>query len=603
MAMEPNVSSKRLLNDMRSTALELQKLLLASLTNASSVFYLDSFIDYIPSPALTNSNSITSLTGEIGLLNMGAKESSRSTQYQAIDLWTYESLVQYSILQSACSVAEVVTCDAAAVASSCRGLVIALKKLLNLLSIEDLTKLSGEYFRANEENTMLRAQNGSVGRIVADEMFAQPFRTGGKPKCSDLNRTDVFEIVEKICEQAEDERQILETELRNARYDLDRARESHEVSEKTISYIKTQLESEKRRYSYLEDSSSDIIAVIRDIATELDCFEPASGGLRIAQSLKRQVMGLLSAFPWLRSWKGMEQLPVESCGEVNPYHIVQLKEMELKEKAGALEAARSFINDLGVELKDVKADRARLRGELERKNLLIQKLREEGAEKSIQIDRYRATFDALFEPNTAAKFAKQVAEQYKRYKSKSPIQRTTKSTCSIDAVPTESSQHISSCGERHVPHHPSCQQSSIEVASCAAFTPFPKPLLPTEGPCRDKENFPDDMASRTLHLTQSNLEQRVYFNFGTEQALKKPLNASPMTTDSKRIRLAKESPKALPLRIVSNGWTGQTLLQAKYSHLNHRSQRCTESVPTSKPSSPHPSLSSAEKPDPGCPIS
>ncbi|EUB63430.1 hypothetical protein EGR_01512 [Echinococcus granulosus] len=570
--MEPNVSSKRLLNDMRSTALELQKLLLASLTNASSVFYLDSFIDYIPSPALTNSNSITSLTGEIGLLNMGAKESSRSTQYQAIDLWTYESLVQYSILQSACSVAEVVTCDAAAVASSCRGLVIALKKLLNLLSIEDLTKLSGEYFRANEENTMLRAQNGSVGRIVADEMFAQPFRTGGKPKCSDLNRTDVFEIVEKICEQAEDERQILETELRNARYDLDRARESHEVSEKTISYIKTQLESEKRRYSYLEDSSSDIIAVIRDIATELDCFEPASGGLRIAQSLKRQVMGLLS-------------------------------EMELKEKAGALEAARSFINDLGVELKDVKADRARLRGELERKNLLIQKLREEGAEKSIQIDRYRATFDALFEPNTAAKFAKQVAEQYKRYKSKSPIQRTTKSTCSIDAVPTESSQHISSCGERHVPHHPSCQQSSIEVASCAAFTPFPKPLLPTEGPCRDKENFPDDMASRTLHLTQSNLEQRVYFNFGTEQALKKPLNASPMTTDSKRIRLAKESPKALPLRIVSNGWTGQTLLQAKYSHLNHRSQRCTESVPTSKPSSPHPSLSSAEKPDPGCPIS
>lgn len=48
--------------------------------------------------------------------------------------------------------------------------------------------------------------------------------------------------------------------------------------------------------------------------------------------------------------------------------------MELKEKAGTLEATTSFINDLGVELKDLKADRARLRGELECKNLLIQKV-------------------------------------------------------------------------------------------------------------------------------------------------------------------------------------------------------------------------------------
>ncbi|KAL5972036.1 hypothetical protein TSMEX_000223 [Taenia solium] len=477
--------------------------------------------------------AITSLTEEVELPGRGVNE---STQDQAIDLWRAESLVQYSILQSACNSAEVIACDVAEVVSGCWKLVAALKKLIELLSTGDLMDLCCEYNRVHQENTICE-QNDSADCILVNEKLAQPFRTPGRSRCSDLNRTDVFEIVEKICEQAEDERKTLENELRKARYDLDRARESHEVYRKTISHIKTQLESENKRYACLEDSSSEVVSIIRDIATELDCSEPGLSGLQVAQYLKRQVKGLLTAFPWLRSWKRMEQPPDGSYGEVNPYHILQLKEVELKEKIGALEATTSFINDLGVELKDLKADRARLRGELESKNLLIQKLREEGTEKSTQIDRYRATFDALFEPNTAANFAKQVAEQYRRYESKSSAQGTMVSTSFIDAASTQSAQSVPRFGERHAPRYSGSQHHHVDAVSCATFAPSPKPLPPKGVSSHNKENVPDNMAPKTLNVTQSYLGQEVCFDLGTKQTVKKPLNAYPMPTDPKRIRL------------------------------------------------------------------
>uniref|UniRef100_A0A158R6E9 RH1 domain-containing protein n=1 Tax=Taenia asiatica TaxID=60517 RepID=A0A158R6E9_TAEAS len=501
------------------------------------------------------------------LPDRGATE---STQDQAIDLWRAESLVQYSILQSACNSAEVAACDAAEVVSGCWKLVTALKKLIELLSTGDLMDLCCEYNRVHQENTIYE-QCDLADCILVNEKLAQPFKTPGRSRRSDLNRTDVFEIVEKICEQAEDERKALENELRKARYDLDRARESHEVCRKTISQIKAQLESENKRYACLEDSSSEVVSIIRDIATELDCFEPGLSGLQVAQYLKRRVKGLLT-------------------------------EMELKEKIGTLEATTSFINDLGVELKDLKADRARLREELESKNLLIQKLREEGTEKSTQIDRYRATFDALFEPNTAANFAKQVAEQYRRYESKSSAQGTMRSTSFIDAASTQSAQSVPRFGERHVPRYPSCQHPHIDAISCATSAPSPKPLLPKGVSSHNKENVPDNMAPKTLNVTQSHLDQEVCYDLGTKQTVKKPLIASPMTTDPKRIRLVEESSEAFTSRITSSDWRKQTALRTKHSHLNHRSQHGSEPLPTSKPSPPRP-LSSTEKHDPGCPIS
>lgn len=352
--MESIGFSRRLLSDIRQIALELQKLLTLSLTDGSDSCDFDSFTDLNPFPALTSTTAVTSLIEEVELPDMGAND---STQCQAIDLWKAESLVQYSILQSVCNVAEVIVCDAAEVTSGCWGLVTALKKLLELLSTGNLMKLCDNYDGVYQENIICE-QNDSAKCIVLNEKLAQPFRTPGRSRCSDLNRTDVFEIVEKICEQAEDERKTLETELRKARYDLDRTRgdlfswkctplnfscilsppsrtffcvrscsrltclvfcykrlssisitdinmmllklyflfgcactfnpndrfssfisicqfcyrfralflrrfqtflESHEVSRKTITHIRTQLESENRRYACLEDSSSQVM--------------------------------------------------------------------------------------------------------------------------------------------------------------------------------------------------------------------------------------------------------------------------------------------------------------------------------------------------------
>ncbi|KAL5112491.1 hypothetical protein TcWFU_007324 [Taenia crassiceps] len=583
--MEPSCSSKSLLNDVRLTALELQRLLTLSLTDGSDSCDFDSFTDLNPFSTLTSTTVVASSPEEIDLQDRGAYE---SVQYQAVDLLRAESLVQYSILQSACDIAESVACDAEEAVSGCWGLVNALKKLLELLHTEDLMKLCSGYNRAYQENAICE-QNDSA-------------KTPGRSRCSDLNQTDVFEIVEKICEQAEDERKTLEIELRKTRYDLDRAQDSHEVACKTITHIKTQLASENKRYACLENSFSEVMSIVRDVATELECSETGLSGLQIAQSLKRQVKGLLTAFPWLRSWKMTEEPPDELYREVNPYHILQLKEMELKEKVGTLEAATSFINDLGVELKDLKADRARLREELESKNLLIQRLREEGSEKSIQIDRYRATFDALFEPNTAANFAKQVAEQYRRYDSKSSLRGTTRSTSSVDAVPAESAPNVPRPGERHVTRYSSRQYPHVDAVTCANFALSPKPLLSTKASDCNKENVSNSMASKPLNLTQSNLKQQVCFNFGTKQSVKKLPNASPVTTDPKRIRLVEEPPKAFTSRIASSDWRKQPTLQAKYSHLNSQNQHDAEALRTSKPSPSCP-LSSTENHDSGCPTS
>lgn len=55
--------------------------------------------------------------------------------------------------------------------------------------------------------------------------------------------------------------------------------------------------------------------------------------------------------------------------------IFRFKRSELKEKTRVLSSTRSFVDDLGVEINGLKSDRARLREDLEMKEITIQKVR------------------------------------------------------------------------------------------------------------------------------------------------------------------------------------------------------------------------------------
>lgn len=182
-------SSMRLLNDIRQDAEKIKKIFLSTSSKAS--------IESVPisgtaSPLLKKAAS---------LKDSESGESPHFAHYQALDLWRAESLANYSAIKSTLCILKSDNLTSEDLVFTCRTLTMALRKLLGALNIESITYIVNEYVKICEENALIRSQ----GKI-------------------DLNRTDVFAALESICDKKEYEDDALKTDLRNAKYDLDRAR-------------------------------------------------------------------------------------------------------------------------------------------------------------------------------------------------------------------------------------------------------------------------------------------------------------------------------------------------------------------------------------------
>uniref|UniRef100_A0A5K3FTX8 TTKRSYEDQ domain-containing protein n=2 Tax=Mesocestoides corti TaxID=53468 RepID=A0A5K3FTX8_MESCO len=612
--------SKSLIKEIRFVARELRSLLTSSPQESTQVDEYDSFTDLNPASFVTD---VIGVTPSMAEKNPSITDITALRNCKTLDLWKLESLAQYSMLRAAFDSFVPVANDVEVLSKVCQELIAILTKVLKCVNIEDFVQISEGYRRACEENAYLGLQMACLKCKGSTAILSQPPGRLPKSKGIGLNETVVFEVVERMCDEMEEERNRLETEIQNTREDLKRANESLEVSQKTISYIKSQLESTRLQSRRLEKTSAEAMEILRDITSELGSFEQKETIFQTANNIKVWVKGLLKTFPWIRSWKESDHLlEIRDC-HVNPYLLLHQKEKVLSENMRSIAAASSFIEDLGIEVNEIKSDRARLRSELEKKELALRKLQEESDEKSVQIDRYRATFNALFEPNTAANFAKQVAEQYKRHRNKSFTQKT---------IPSHSSSSTS-----HGITPVGCMQNEPQNRDHQP----PAPLIPTstQQPCvppdvsphtarvatykfppsqrtanNDKENEADTVNTPKASPTPSTTQKKHVFESSHKNVFKKPFEV-PTTpsevVDSKRIKLSEETPTHVPGGSSCNVPLTATVTlpvantgQAKFTPPNPTFEdRLCPKPSISKPPPTRTSQSSNVKYDPGCPTS
>ena len=203
--------SLRLFSEVRSKALELQSLLGSNLRCGDNEF--DPYTTLCP----------RSISSKMSLMELPNPVHSEITNPFENQRWTADSLAQYPMLQWACDVAAFSSYNLLELATAFQGLITAFRRLLSSANLSDLAEASVDYKVVCEENELLRARIITAKAFPVSDEPVQCLRTPARSK-SDLNRTDVFEVVERICEQAEDEKETLEKELRNSRYDLERLR-------------------------------------------------------------------------------------------------------------------------------------------------------------------------------------------------------------------------------------------------------------------------------------------------------------------------------------------------------------------------------------------
>uniref|UniRef100_A0A0V0J7R1 Uncharacterized protein n=2 Tax=Schistocephalus solidus TaxID=70667 RepID=A0A0V0J7R1_SCHSO len=116
---------------------------------------------------------------------------------------------------------------------------------------------------------------------------------------------------------------------------------------------------------------------------------------------------LFQTYGWLRSWEHPGDIHYKFDPNANPYKLLELQEQKLAD-------SRDFIDDLGVEIADLKKDRARLREQVDRLDSMNKRFEKEAADKNHQLQRYQEFFQNLFEPKRAAEFAEMVARKFKK---------------------------------------------------------------------------------------------------------------------------------------------------------------------------------------------
>ncbi|KAM7541081.1 hypothetical protein Aperf_G00000035500 [Anoplocephala perfoliata] len=562
----------RLLNGIHRDAIQLKGILSTSTANGDleSLEQANRLSDQSPLNAVAN------------LDGFNAWESPHFTHYHQTDSWRAENLMRYSAIQRTLSVLKSENSVSVDLVSTCQELVLALRKLLRSLNIESITYIADEYEKICEENAIIRAQNEIA---FTNRNNSQILKSSNVSDKLDLNRTEVFEAIERVCTRIEDEKDAREADLRNTRFDLERAQESLEVNQKIITHLKNQLESERKRSAFLESTSSEILSHVRDLASGLNCSESASTDLQVVQSLSRRVNGLLSALPWLRSWMESDATSNELDKEINPYHLLQSKESELN-------LAKSSIEQLANEMKDVKSEKSHLSEELENKNHLIQRLQGEIAEKTSQIDRYRATFDELFEPKTAADFARQVAERYNRHNSSGRSKNSSESLGQVGTSIQASQQNLRSkkqppmsISSRLVPEKTS-SRPNVEITPVRHSNPATVALtLGTNKEVTSEERI------EPCHPGLRN-EPEIPQTSRKDELIKESL-FSPILAGAKRSRPS-ETPKHPLNRIGVCPPSQPNPMEARRTQLPRQSRH------DSKPLSSQYFLSSGEKHDPAC---
>ncbi|VDN18852.1 unnamed protein product [Dibothriocephalus latus] len=107
---------------------------------------------------------------------------------------------------------------------------------------------------------------------------------------------------------------------------------------------------------------------------------------------------LKETYGWLRPSEHPADVHHKFDPNTNPYKLLELQEQKLAE-------SRDFIEDLSVEIGDLKKDRVRLREQVDRLDSMYKRFEKEATDKGHQLQRYQDFFQKLFEPKEAAAFA------------------------------------------------------------------------------------------------------------------------------------------------------------------------------------------------------
>ncbi|VDL94648.1 unnamed protein product [Schistocephalus solidus] len=373
-----------------------------------------------------------------------------------------------------------------------------LKQFLRTVNSRSLTDLAASFQTFCDHFMVLDTE-----RLLLEEECTSLRAAVNTPHRNDLNQTTVFEMIEKVCLNAEDSMEELRSSLKEARSQavefeakveslttelskqsassthlrskLDETQEQLQARtaalsnlEKKNAALEEQVSTQEKRISSLDaayektlenlrsadarvletkaknttlseqvctlqERLSNMGSELKEVREQLSAananFSKATVLLQktatsIGLDQKSSVFDLLGdvnswcerlfqarlelhTYGWLRSWEHPGDIHYKFDPNANPYKLLELQEQKLAD-------SRDFIDDLGVEIADLKKDRARLREQVDRLDSMNKRFEKEAADKNHQLQRYQEFFQNLFEPKRAAEFAEMVARKFKK---------------------------------------------------------------------------------------------------------------------------------------------------------------------------------------------
>ncbi|KAL7062625.1 hypothetical protein AAHC03_0310 [Spirometra sp. Aus1] len=335
-----------------------------------------------------------------------------------------------------------------------------------------------------------------------------------------------------------------------------------------LSDMGSELKETREQLNAANASLSNATVLLRDTATSIGLDQSASN-FDLLRAINSWCDGLFQTYGWLRPSEHPLDIHHKFDPNTNPYKLLELREQKLAD-------SRDFIDDLGVEIADLKKDRARLREQVDRLDAMCKRFEKEAADKNHQLQRYQDFFQKLFEPKRAAEFAEMVAMKFKKasslHSSEGGSRTLSKDSTKKDSrlsVPQErttpaTSQAISPDGMARLSASNFQRPAPVSVRQTVPFPP---------SDFMEKENKQDGFTAQP-HLSRSrqallsiNSNQWVADATSptqhTVQTLKKPAEETvpkPMW-DNKRLKLS-ELPPA-PLATLPSDLTETPLQSAR----------------------------------------
>ncbi|VDL86567.1 unnamed protein product [Schistocephalus solidus] len=208
-------------------------------------------------------------------------------------------------------------------------------------------------------------------------------------------------MVERVCVNVKDNMEELRTSLKEARsqaVEFEAQIESLIIELSEQSALSTHLRS---KLLETQEQLPAIKAALTNLQNRNAAMEEQVG------TQEKRISSLDAVNGWLRLSEHPGDIHHKFDFNANPYKLLELQEQKRADYG-------DFIDDMSVEIANLKKDRARFREQVDQLESISKRFAKEAADKNHQLQRYQEFFQNLFEPKRASEFVEMVARKLKR---------------------------------------------------------------------------------------------------------------------------------------------------------------------------------------------